>query len=567
MIALIVIGAVFAFLGVILFVLFRTRATQLNTVKFFGVELESAHPELINFIIGAAMITIAFTPLVGDDPNPAASPPPPVAAPPPPGAAPPPPVDSPLAMMVSVDPPSLAVTEGNGDQLIATVKDNLGQPVVGVAPTWSSADMTIVTVDETGWVTGLKAGGADIIATAGQASGLARISVLEPVLTSISFPSRKPQIVLGERKFLDAFDQTDMPMAVGVSWVSRDDRYATVDEVGLVTGVALGYSDIVASHDGDDATTQIEVVLPLKSVTLFPKEVDMRVGEAQAIMVTVKDTADNYRDDYAPSWSTSDVSVAEIDKGGYFGSVSARGPGTSLIRVAVSNLEARLVVRVTTAPSLQPTLIPPLPTPPVPTPTPPVPTPTSPVPTPTLPAPTPTPPLPTPAPVLPTPTPVLPTPTSTATPIITVEMIPAILGFTPTRFDFDSFESANKTLTIYNSGGETLQWNLAADKDWITLDPPNGTTTAGGRNEIQLSVDAGSIRPGTHTANIRISALTQANDDRVIPVTLTVPPLQPETNDGLLPSIKSLIAIIGGVIGAVAAALYIYYKVVRRSDE
>jgi len=94
---------------------------------------------------------------------------------------------------VSISPSSASITEGNTVSLTATSSDS--SPI-----TWSTSNSAVATVNQSGVVTGVKAGTATITATSSTVgSATATITVTEPViLSSISVSGQKTSYVVGD---------------------------------------------------------------------------------------------------------------------------------------------------------------------------------------------------------------------------------------------------------------------------------------------------------------------------------------------------------------------------------
>ena len=88
----------------------------------------------------------------------------------------------PVATSITIEPDSPTLEEsGQTEQLAATVLDQNGNEMTDVTVTWSSSDEAVVTVDEDGLVTAVGNGMADVVAMAGDASGMAGVTVSIPV--------------------------------------------------------------------------------------------------------------------------------------------------------------------------------------------------------------------------------------------------------------------------------------------------------------------------------------------------------------------------------------------------
>ena len=81
----------------------------------------------------------------------------------------------------------------------------------------------------------------------------------------------------------------------------------------------------------------------------------------------------------------------------------------------------------------------------------------------------------------------------------------------------------SKTLEIWNSGGETLNWSLIDDAAWLSAIPENGTSS-GEHNNVTVSVNITGMSDGDHIANITINATGASNSPRFVPVSLHISP-------------------------------------------
>ena len=164
---------------------------------------------------------------------------------------------------VTVSPATADLTAlGATVQLTAEVRDQNARVMAGATVTWSSGDTSVATVDAAGLVTAVGNGTATITASAGNVSGSAVVTVMQPVATVEVSPSADT-IGLGSTLQLAAegFDENgDAVESVQFSWESSDVAIATVDASGLVTGVAVGAATITASAGSEQGTAEITVM-------------------------------------------------------------------------------------------------------------------------------------------------------------------------------------------------------------------------------------------------------------------------------------------------------------------
>ena len=256
---------------------------------------------------------------------------------------------------------------------------------------WTSSDESVATVDETGTVTAVAAGEANVTASVKDADIAASTHIKVVVTpTGVVAPESIDLVTNGENtKDLDAklvpADATDVKLA----YESSDESIATVDETGKVTAVANGECTITTyvtaktedaeaselsavvveaadSEEVDDsvatmpedlaamdsafgvipedlkAETKVTVTTNVESVTLDKTEGVLTVGNTVTVTATVTpDTATNA----SVTWSSSDEAIATVDSEG---KITAVAPGTATITaVSDSNPDANATYAVT----------------------------------------------------------------------------------------------------------------------------------------------------------------------------------------------------------------------------
>ena len=153
---------------------------------------------------------------------------------------------------------------GQTVQLTAEAFDENGHAVAGAEFSWESSDAAVATVDAGGLVTAVAEGVATITASAGEASGSAVVTVMQPVASVEVSPSVET-IGLGSTLQLtaEAFDENGHAVAgVEFAWESSDRAVATVDGSGLATAIAEGTATITATAGDARGTAEIAVENP-----------------------------------------------------------------------------------------------------------------------------------------------------------------------------------------------------------------------------------------------------------------------------------------------------------------
>lgn len=256
---------------------------------------------------------------------------------------------------------------------------------------WTSSDESVATVDETGTVTAVAAGEANVTASVKDADIAASTHIKVVVTpTGVAAPESIDLVTNGENtKDLDAklvpADATDVKLA----YESSDESIATVDETGKVTAVANGECTITTyvtaktedadaselsavaveaadSEETDDsvatmpedlaamdsafgvvpedlkAETKVTVTTNVESVTLDKTEGVLTVGNTVTVTATVTpDTATNA----SVTWTSSNKAIATVDSEG---KITAVAPGTATITATSdSNPDASAAYAVT----------------------------------------------------------------------------------------------------------------------------------------------------------------------------------------------------------------------------
>lgn len=220
--------------------------------------------------------------------------------------------------------------------------------------TWSSSDEEVATVDETGLVTAVGAGEADITVSVADANISSTTHIKVVILpTGVEVPETLSLELNGEAtKALGAKMTPEDATDVKLAYVSSDESVATVDESGNVTAVGVGEctitttivadttataedagvdSEMLVVPENAKAETKVTVGKAIESITLDSNEGVLTVGNTHTIKATVfpEDATDK-----AVTWKSSDESIATVDAEG---NVTAKGTGNVTIMAVNSD--------------------------------------------------------------------------------------------------------------------------------------------------------------------------------------------------------------------------------------
>ena len=126
--------------------------------------------------------------------------------------------------------------------------------------TWKSSDKTVATVDESGLVTAVGNGTADITATTedGNFKATCQVTVEIPELT---LSLDKSELTLTQTEEQQKLTATVSDPEEKVTWLSSDPFVATVTRDGTVTAIANGTATITASAGDKTVSCTVEVAL------------------------------------------------------------------------------------------------------------------------------------------------------------------------------------------------------------------------------------------------------------------------------------------------------------------
>ena len=193
---------------------------------------------------------------------------------------------------------------------------------------WSEdSNGTVITVAN-GVVTAVGNGTANVTVTCGEFSATLPVSVT----TSVG------ELTFGKTSYTVDFEETvdlGADLTIGpedaqnkddIEWSSDNTAVATVDENGVVTGVAKGTANITVTVGNVSKTVPVTVAVPLKSIVLSTDTVTLYKGETSKVGVTAQ-----------PEGAVWDTLEASLNSGAEFAEVSGVADGVEITGVAEGN--------------------------------------------------------------------------------------------------------------------------------------------------------------------------------------------------------------------------------------
>lgn len=226
-----------------------------------------------------------------------------------------------------------------GDTVNLTVGYNPEDTTDDKGVTWTSSNEDVATVED-GVVTAVAGGTATITATSVANENIAvtcDIKVLKHT-ESIALDAEDMFLLKGEASDPVAvtFNPADTDDSKDVDWTTSNAAVATVDENGVVTGVAEGKATISATVAAGEETTSASFDVTVKEIHVENAELaettpsELYIGQAYDIQVVTR--PENVTDDVTCTYTSSDETVATVDENG---TVKALAAGTTDITVEV----------------------------------------------------------------------------------------------------------------------------------------------------------------------------------------------------------------------------------------
>lgn len=246
---------------------------------------------------------------------------------------------------ISLDKTTLELSKGQSSEALKVIY-NPANTTDDKTVTWTSANENIATV-KNGVVTAKAVGETKITATVGTHKAECTVTV-NAKLTGIKVTPDKVTVEKGQTANLNvAYLPADTTDKKAVTWKSENENVATVDANGVVTAVAGGTTKIVATATANDKITAVcEVKVPIHTESIELNETEiigLRKGDTEKLTVSFKPA--NTEDSKEVKWTSSDSTVASVDKNGVVKGLK-EGEATITVTTADGKHTASCVVKV-----------------------------------------------------------------------------------------------------------------------------------------------------------------------------------------------------------------------------
>lgn len=186
---------------------------------------------------------------------------------------------------------------------------------------WKSSDESIATVNGLGLLKAIKAGHVTITATTDNGTvGVLETDILQHAF-GIEITPNEATIKNGESMQLQcAFKPADTSNK-NLKWSSSSPNVCHVSSKGVVTALSTGVCVITAESEDGNYTSEckVTVVQPASSVTLTPKNIELRAGENYVLHAEIEPATTS---DKTLTWSSTDETVVKVDGRGQITAIS-----------------------------------------------------------------------------------------------------------------------------------------------------------------------------------------------------------------------------------------------------
>lgn len=213
---------------------------------------------------------------------------------------------------------------------------------------WTSSDESVATVDETGTVTAVAAGEAEITAA------VKDTEMQDVCVITVKVSAKKLKVPDTLEVKLNDTDETAIEAKcepedasnISFDFASSDEEVATVDKDGKVKVLKAGECDITTTlmQDGEkvtEKTTHVKAFYEVESITLDSNEGKLTVGNSHTIKATV--APEEVAAETTIEWSSSNEKVATVDSNG---KVTAISSGNATITATAGEESANYEVTV-----------------------------------------------------------------------------------------------------------------------------------------------------------------------------------------------------------------------------
>ena len=230
------------------------------------------------------------------------------------------------AATVTVTPSTLLLRKTNTRQLTAVARNAQNNEVKGRTFRWTTNNPAVATVDQTGLVTAIGAGTANIVAETNQVVGGSVITVTEIPLGSCTLAPTSSRLTVTQSvqpalTLRDTAGTVVPSVGRSIQWQSTNEAVAVVSTSGLVTTRKAG-SAVISATSVEFPTvtcrTTVEAVdARIVQVVITPRTGQLRLGIPRGLGVTLLDSTQTaIPGGRVVTWSSAAPTIAQVSQSG-----------------------------------------------------------------------------------------------------------------------------------------------------------------------------------------------------------------------------------------------------------
>lgn len=262
------------------------------------------------------------------------------------------------ALLAKAPAPGLIITPSTstihiGTSRVVTVTNANGSAINKQA-VWTSSDTSVAVVAPTGLATAAviarKVGTATITATVSNKTGTHSTTIVPIPVRSVTLSPDSARIQVGDQLQYTAVprDSAGNPLTGRtVSWSVTSPSVASISSNGLVTGLSVGSTKVIALVEGRADTTTLAVEQTPARIDLVEMSVIFdALGESKQLVANVYDKKDNLMPNAVVTWESDSVEIATVSSSGVLTPVTTAQYAWTFVMASIGSLADSATVTV-----------------------------------------------------------------------------------------------------------------------------------------------------------------------------------------------------------------------------
>jgi uncharacterized protein YjdB len=205
---------------------------------------------------------------------------------------------------------------------------------------WASSNDVVATVSD-GIITGNSEGVAIITVKSenSNVSDSCYVRVVKKEATKFSIIDSNIELRINESKVL-YYNIEPVELSSLVTWISSDERIATVDNNGKITGVSNGKTTIKGMYGDKEIICNVKVVIPVDSLNISKTNTTIKINQTEQLQLTILPTTAINQD---ITWESNNTNVVTVDNG----TIKGISEGEAIVSASVDGKRVSCFVTVT----------------------------------------------------------------------------------------------------------------------------------------------------------------------------------------------------------------------------